>query len=71
MADESILKALLRITTCLQSTKYQSKLVSSSPIIFDDNIRLISVAFFGADFILFSCETDKFIFVVFYGVILH
>ena len=36
------------------------------PIVFDDHVRVKSVAFFDADFNLLSCECDNFIFTLRY-----
>ena len=61
--DKWLTKALRRFATCL--LVYNSlwgKFVSLSPIIFDDNLKTISVLFFIADFNLLSCEFDIFTF---------
>ena len=47
------------------------KLVSLSPIIFDDNLKTTSVSFVIADFNLLSCEFDNFTFKLFYCIILY
>ena len=64
-ADELFAKALGRFATCLLVNNNSfGKLVSSLelPIIFDDNIKTISVLFFIADFNLLSSEFDSFTF---------
>ena len=45
------------------------KLVSLSPILFDDNLKTTSVSFFIADFSLLSCEFDSFTFKLLHCVI--
>ena len=47
------------------------QIVSLSPKIFDDNLRVTSASFFVVDFDLFSCEADNFTFIVLYQVILY
>ena len=64
-------KALWRFGTCLLvNNNLRGKLVSSSLIIFDDNLKTISF-FFIADFNLLSCEFDGFTFKLLYCVILY
>ena len=54
-------KALQRFATyLLVNNNLWGKLVSSSPIIFDDNLKATSDSFFIADFNLLSCEFDSF-----------
>ena len=64
--------ALRRFATCLLVNNYLwGRLVSSSPIIFDDNLKTTSVSFFIADFNLLSCEFDSFTFKLLYWAILY
>ena len=73
LVDELFTKGLGRFGTCLLVNKNScGKLVSSLelPIIFDDNLKTISVLFFIADFNLLSCEFDSFTFKLLYWVIL-
>ena len=63
--DELFVKALRRFATCLLiNNKLYGKLVSSLelPIIFDDNLKTISVLIFIADFSLLSGQFDSFTF---------
>ena len=54
--EEWFAKALRRLAACLLVNKdLWGKLVSLSPIIFDDNLKTTSVSFFVADFNLISC----------------
>ena len=70
--DDLSAKVLRRFETCVLVYKnLWGKLVSSWPIIFDDNLKTISVSIFIADFNLLSCEFDSFTFKVLYCVILH
>ena len=58
-ADKWLAKALRRFETCLLvNNNLCGKLVSLSPIIFDDNLKTTSVLFFIADLILLICEFD-------------
>ena len=58
------------LATCLSVTnKSCGKLVSSVPIIFDDNLRVIPVEFFVAYFSLSYSESDNYIFAMWYSVI--
>ena len=56
--------------TCLSvSNNSCGKLAVSSlklQIMFDDNLRVVPVYFFVADFILLSCESDNFTFTQLY-----
>ena len=55
--DDLLAKALRRFSTgLLINNNLWEKLVSSSPTIFDDNLRTTPVLFFIADFNLLSCE---------------
>ena len=64
-------KTLQRLATCLSvNNSLRIKLVLSSTIIFDDTVRVASIAIFVADFNLRSCEADDFKFTVLYGVVL-
>ena len=47
------------------------KLVSLSPIVFDDNLKTTPASFFIADFNLLSYEFDSFTFKLLYCVILY
>ena len=59
--DEWYAKALRRFETCLLvNNKLCGKLLSLSPIIFDDNLKTTSVSFFIIDLNLLSCEFDSF-----------
>ena len=49
-------------TCLLVNNSLWGKLVSLSPIIFDDNLKTTSVSFFIADLNLLSCEFDSFTF---------
>ena len=61
--DDLSAKALRRFATCLLvNNNLWGKLVSSSPIIFDDNLKTTSVLFFIADFNLLSCEFLKLVY---------
>ena len=51
--------------------KIWGKLVSLSPIIFDDSLKATSVSFFIADFSLLICEFDNFAFKLLYCVIYY
>ena len=67
LADDLFAKALRRLVTRLSVNNILTgKLVLSSPIIFDDYLRVTLVAFFDADFYLFSCEADNLSFTVLY-----
>ena len=62
-ADKWFAKALRRFENCLLvNNNVWGKLVSLSPIIFDDNLKTTPVSFFIADLNLLSCEFDNFIF---------
>ena len=55
--DDLSAKALRRFESCLLvNNNSKGKLVSSSPIISDDNLETTSVSFFIADFNLVSCD---------------
>ena len=61
--DDLSTKALQIFETCLLvDNNLWGKLVSSSPIIFNHNLKTTSVLFFIADFNLSSCEFDSFTF---------
>ena len=61
--DDLSAKALRIFETCLLvDNNLWGKLVSSSPIIFNHNLKTTSVLFFIADFNLSSCEFDSFTF---------
>ena len=63
-------KALRRFAACLLVNKnLWGKLVSLSPIIFDDNLKTTSVSSFIAEFNLISCEFNSFTFKLSYCVI--
>ena len=67
--DEFFAKAVQRFATCLLVNNNSCrKLVLSLelPVIFDDNLKTVSVLFFVADFNLLSCEFDSFTFKLFY-----
>ena len=67
--DKWFEKALRKFETCLLvNNNLWGKLVSLSPIIFDDNLKTTSVSFFIADFSLLSCEFDSFKFNLLYCV---
>ena len=71
-ADKQFAKALRRFATyLLVNNNLWRKLVSLSPIIFDDNLKTISVSLFIADFSLLSCEFDNFKSKLLYCVILY
>ena len=56
-------KALRRFATCLLvNNNLWGKLVSSSPIIFDYDLKTSSDSLFVADFSLLRCEFDRFAF---------
>ena len=64
--------ALWRFATCpFISNNWWRKLVSSSPIIFEDNLETTSFSFFIADLNVSSCEFDSFTFKLLYDVILY
>ena len=64
LADETIVKALLNLETCiLVNNNLYGKLVSS--------FKVTSVQFFILDFNLLSYELGKFTFNLLYWVILH
>ena len=70
--DDLSANVLRRFETCvLVYNTLWGKLVSSWPIISDDNLKTTSVSIFIADFNLLSCEFDSFTFKVLYCVILH
>ena len=59
-ADELFAKDLRRFETCvLVNNNVWGKLVSLSPIIFDDNLKTTSVSLFIAEFNLLSYEFDS------------
>ena len=59
--DELFAKALRRCETyLLVNNNLWGKVVSLSPIMFDDNLKSTSVSFFTADLNLLSCEFDSF-----------
>ena len=61
--DELFAKALWIFETCLfVNNNLWGKLISLSPIMFDNNLNTTSVSFFIADFNLLSCEFDNFTF---------
>ena len=65
-------KALRRFAACLLvNNNLWGKLVSSSPIIFDDNLKTTSVLFLITDFNLLSCEIDSFTCKLLYCLILY
>ena len=72
--DELLANALQILETCL-SVKNNScgKLVlsSESPIMLGDNLITTSFSFFIANFNLFSCEVDNFVFKRLYCIILY
>ena len=60
--DKLFAKALRIFTTCLlANNNLWGKLVSFSPIMFDDNLDTTSVSFFITDLNLLSCEFDSYI----------
>ena len=61
----------LQLNDLLVNNNLGGKLVSPSPIIFDDNLNTNSVSFFIADFNLLSCEFNSFTFKLLYCVILY
>ena len=70
--DDLSTKVLRRFETCLLvNNNLWGKLISSSPTMFDDNLRNTSVLVFYADFNLLSCEFDSFSFKLLYCVILY
>ena len=70
--DDFLAKVLQRFTTCLLvDNNLWGKLISLSPIIFDDNLKTIPVSSFIPDFDLLSCESDSFIFKLLYCVVLY
>lgn len=70
LANDLFAKDLWRLATCVSVNKSPwDKLASSSPVIFEDNLRVTSVAFCVPDFNLFSFEADNFTFTVFYWAI--
>ena len=72
--DELFAKGLRRFATYLLVNKNSCrKLVLSSelPIVFNDNVKTISVLLFIADFNLLSCEFYSFTFKVLYWAILY
>ena len=71
-AGELFAKDLRRFETFRLVSNYSwGKLVSLSPIIFDDNVKTTSASFFIADVNLLSCEFDSFTFKLLYCVILN
>ena len=72
LAYDLLAKALRRVATCLLvNNNLWRKLVSWSPIIFDDNLKTTSASFFIADSNLVSYEFDSFTFELLYCVILY
>ena len=71
--DDLLVKVLRRFATCLivNEENGREKLVSSSPIIFLNNLKSIPDSLFVADSPLLSCEFDSFTFKLEYCVILH
>ena len=68
--DKYFAKALRRFATCLLvNNNLRGKLVSLSPIIFDDNLKTTSVSFFIAYISLLSCKFDSFTFKLLFCVI--
>ena len=70
--DDLSTKAWQRLETCLLiNNNLWGKSFSSSPIIFDDILKTISVLFSIADFNLSSCDFDSFTFKLLYCAILY
>ena len=70
--DKQFSKTIRRFATCLLiNNNLRRKFVSSSPTIFDDNLKTISVSFFIADFNLSSCEFNSLTLKLLYCVILY
>ena len=70
--DDLSANALRRFETCLLvNNNLWGKLVSSSLIKFDNNLKTTSVSFFIADIDLLSCKFDSFVFKLLYFVILY
>ena len=65
--DDYLVKALWRLV----NNNLWGESVSSSPSIFDNNLKTTPVSFFIEDFNLLSCENDSFTFKVLYCVILY
>ena len=64
-ADKLFAKYSRRLETCLSvNNNLWGKLVSLSPIMFDDSLNTNSNSFFIADFNLLSCEFDSSTFIV-------
>ena len=67
--DDLLIKALRIFVTCLLvNDNLWGKLVSSLPIVFDDNLKNTPVSFFIADFNSLSFEFDSFTFKLLYCV---
>ena len=64
-----LIPTLLNIPLLLVNNNLWGKLVSSSPMIFDDNLKTTSDSFYIADLNLLSCEFDSFIFKLLHCVI--
>ena len=72
LADEVFAETFWRFKTCLLvNNNLWGKLVSLSPIIFDDNFKTTSFSLFIADLNLLSCEFDNFTFKLLYCVFLY
>ena len=70
--DDLSTKAWQRFETCLLiNNNLWGKSFSSSPVIFDDILKTISVLFSIADFNLSSCDFDSFTFKLLYCAILY
>ena len=61
------LRGLQTFLSCI--SKFWGKLVSLVPIMFNDNHRDTSVAFFVTDFSLLRCNIDNFTFTLWYWVV--
>ena len=70
-STEELFAKALRIfaTYLLVNNNWWGKLVSLSPITFDDNLKIFSVSFFIAVLNLLSCKFDSFIFKLLYCVV--
>ena len=64
-----LIPTLLNSPLLLVNNNLWRKLVSSSPMIFDDNLKTTSDSFYIADLNLLSCEFDSFTFKLLYCVI--
>ena len=72
LPNNLLAKSLLRFANyLLVNNNLEGKLVSSLPIVFDDNLKTTPLSFFIAGFNFLSCEFDSFTIKLLYCVILY